>query len=140
MREPNDCRDQRRKERIAHRLQHEGGAVGVERRIEQALHAGQIEATVLGARVVAVDGECEASERGYQQGSGAAFVLRHGLRSPGGGELFFYWGNKCGQRLTAPSAAAGVAGTSKSDSMLNIKTLARRKRGRIAAPPGVGGW
>ena len=59
-------------EGVAHRLQHEGRCVRVERGVEQALDSGKVEATILGEGVVAIDGHSEEGERAdQQQGEGA---------------------------------------------------------------------
>jgi hypothetical protein len=51
--------------------------VGVERGVEKAEYAGEIEAAILGVGMVAVDGEGEEGERADQQKrEGAALIGR----------------------------------------------------------------
>ena len=54
-------------ERMARRLEDEGGGLRVERGREEALDAGEVEAAVLGVGVVARDGECEERERADEE-------------------------------------------------------------------------
>ena len=62
-------------EGVAHRLQHEGRAVRVERGVEQALDPCHVQAAVLGAGMVAIDGDGEESERADQKQGEGAFAL-----------------------------------------------------------------
>jgi phosphoribosylaminoimidazole (AIR) synthetase len=64
-------------------LDDEGGVGGEEMRVEEALDAGEVDAAVLGVRVVAVDEEDVSGEEGGEQEGECAVGLEawgwHGL-------------------------------------------------------------
>ena len=93
--QPHCGGDSGSEEGVAHRLQHEGRAVRVERGVEQALDSCHVEAAVLGAGMVAIDGDGEEGQRADQKQGEAAFAplpaassLRAALSLPPGNLRF----------------------------------------------------